>query len=318
MDEVSKYRGLIATAFFHATIIALLLVLRLYGSPKLPDAEGITINFGTDMAGMGDMEPQQQDFNQPEPPARVVAPPIKTKPVKEKVKESAPDLLTQENEAAPTVKKQDNEKDLAEKKKLDEKKRLEREERELQRQAEIERQKVEAEQKRLADLENQRIEAERKKAEQQQAQIDAKKKLAGKSFGGNSSNTGTQGEGNTQTTGNQGDPTGSVDSKNHNPGGGQGAGISLNLDGRSVYGNYAKPEYSVNDYGIVVVTIRVNKNGDVIMATPGAIGTKTTNSTLWEAARKAAMATRFNKIATTDATAPAYQEGTITYNFKFQ
>ncbi len=314
MEETAKYRGLIATVLFHAAIIAMLLLLRLYGTAKLPDAEGIIINFGTDAAGMGDLEPEQQEFNQPDPPARTVAPPIKTKPVKEKVKETAPKLLTQETEAAPTLKKQDNEKDILEKKKLEEKKRLEQEEREMQRQADLERQRIEAEEKRQADIENQRIEAERKKAEQQQSQVNAIKGRMGKSFGGNSTNPGTQGQGTSQTTGNQGDPTGSVDSKNQGPGGGKGAGISYSLTGRNVIGSLAKPDYTVNDYGDVVVTITVNKEGDIIAAVPGAKGTTTTNSTLWEAARKAAMSAKFNRVTSTDA--PVYQKGTITYKFK--
>lgn len=314
MEEASKYRGMIATALFHGAVIALLLLLRLTGTIKLPDAEGITINFGTEQAGMGETEPEQQEFNQPEPPARTVAPPIKTKPVKEKVKEAAPKLLTQETEAAPTLKKQDNEKDILEKKKLEEKKRIEQEEREMQRQADLERQRVEAEQKRQADLENQRIEAERKKQEQQQSQVNAIKGRMGKSFGGSSTNPGTQGQGNTQTTGNQGDPTGSVDSKNQGPGGGKGAGISYSLSGRNVIGSLAKPEYSVNEYGDVVVTITVDKNGDVVTAVPGAKGTTVTDSRLWEAARKAAMSAKFNRV--TDADAAVYQKGTITYKFK--
>jgi outer membrane biosynthesis protein TonB len=304
---------LIATVLFHATIIVMLLMLRLYGTTKLPDAEGITINFGTDALGMGDLEPEQQEFNQPEPPARTVAPPIKTKPVREKTRETAPNLLTQETEAAPTLKKQDNEKDLAEKKKLDDKKRQEQEERELQRQADLERQKIEAEQKRQADIENQRIEAERKKQEQQQSQVNAIKGRMGKSFGGNSTNPGNQGQGNSQTTGNQGDPTGSVDSKNQGPGGGRGAGISFSLEGRNVVGGLSKPEYAVNEYGDVVVTISVDKNGDVIAAVPGGKGTTTTDSRLWEAARKAAMAAKFNKVSSADA---PVQKGTITYKFK--
>lgn len=314
MDEATKYRGLIATALFHAMVITLLVVLRLYGNTRLPDAEGITINFGTDAAGIGDQEPEQQEFQQQEPPASVVAPPVKTKSVKEKIKETAPDLLTQETEAAPTLKKQDNEKDLAEKKKLDEKKRQEKEERELQKQADLERQRIEAEQKRLADLENQRIEAEQKKQAQQQSQVNAIKGRMGKSFGGNSTNAGSKGEGNSQTSGNQGDPTGSVDSKNQGPGGGKGAGISFSLDGRNVIGGLAKPEYAVNDYGDVVVTISVNKDGDVITAVPGAKGTTTSDSRLWEAARKAAVTAKFNRVTSADS--PVYQKGTITYKFR--
>ena len=315
MGDVTRTRGLAATVIFHGVVIALLLVLRLYGVSKPPDAEGITINFGTDAAGMGDQEPAVQEASQPEKPVReVVTPPVKTRPVREKVKETAPKLLTQDNEAAPTLKKQDNEKDLAEKKKLEEKKRQEREERELQRQAELERQRVEAEQKRLAKIEADRIEAERVKAEQQQSQVNAIKGRMGKSFGGNAANGGTSGEGNTQTTGNQGDPTGSVDSKNRGPGGGKGAGVSFSLDGRNVIGSLAKPEYAVNEYGDVVVTITVNKEGDVIDAKPGAKGTTTTDSRLWEAARKAAMSAKFNRVTGQDA--PLSQKGTITYKFK--
>ncbi|MFA6129235.1 MAG: hypothetical protein WC699_18190 [Bacteroidales bacterium] len=313
MEEAAKYRGLIATALFHGLVITLLLLLRLYGAPKLPDSEGITINFGTDAAGMGDVEPQQQEPKQSESPVSTVAPPVRTKPVKEKVKETAPKLLTQDNEAAPTLKKQDNEKDLIEKKKLDEKKRQEQEERELQKQADIERRRIEAEQKRQVDIENARIEAERKKQEQQQSQLNAIKGRMGKSFGGNAANAGNSGQGNTQISGNQGDPTGSVDSKNQGPGGGRGAGISYSLEGRNVIGSLAKPEYSVNEYGDVVVTISVDQNGNVIAAVPGGKGTTTTDSRLWDAARKAAMVAKFNKVTSPDA---PVQKGTITYKFK--
>ena len=132
--------------------------------------------------------------------------------------------------------------------------------------------------------------------------------------GGAAINGGTGGEGNGKVMGNQGDPTGSVDSKNRGPGGGRGAGISFSLDGRNVIGGLAKPEYAVNDYGDVVVTITVNKDGEVINAVPGAKGTTTTNSTLWEAARKAALTAKFNKATSPDA--PVQQKGTITYKFK--
>jgi len=144
--------------------------------------------------------------------------------------------------------------------------------------------------------------------------VNAIKGRMGKSFGGAAINGGTGGEGNGKVMGNQGDPTGSVDSKNRGPGGGRGAGISFSLDGRNVIGGLAKPEYAVNDYGDVVVTITVNKDGEVINAVPGAKGTTTTNSTLWEAARKAALTAKFNKATSPDA--PVQQKGTITYKFK--
>jgi len=172
---------------------------------------------------------------------------------------------------------------------------------------------VEAEKKKAAEIEAERIEAEKAKQAKQQSQLNAIKGRMGKSFGGASTGSGSTGEGVTKGSGNQGDPTGSVDSKNHGPGGGKGAGVSFSLNGRNLVGSLAKPEYAVNEYGDVVVTITVNKEGDVIAAIPGAKGTTTTNSVLWEAARKAAMSAKFNRVTSTDAPS---QKGSITYKFK--
>ncbi len=313
MEQAPKYQGVIGTVLYHGLIILLFLFLRLNAGPKLvveEIAEGVTVNFGTDLDGMGDQEPAMQEAAyRPEPKTVVASPAAKTKPVQARVKETASKIITQETESAPVIKNEPTEKELAEKKALEDKKLKDKEDREIQRQADLEN-------KRLTDLENQRIEAERKKLEQQQSQVNAIKGRMGKSFGGAAVSGGTGGEGTGTTVGNQGDPTGSVDSKNRGPGGGRGAGISFNLDGRSVMGGLAKPEYSVNDYGDVVVTITVNKEGEVINAVPGAKGTTTTNSTLWEAARKAAVSAKFNKLTAPDA--PVYQKGSITYKFKLQ
>lgn len=83
------------------------------------------------------------------------------------------------------------------------------------------------------------------------------------------------------------------------------------LAGRSVLGALPKPSFTVQASGIVVVKIKVDQYGKVLEATPGDKGTNVTDKTLWEAARKAAMESRFN----TSADAPAVQEGTITYIF---
>lgn len=87
-----------------------------------------------------------------------------------------------------------------------------------------------------------------------------------------------------------------------------------NLQGRHTVGVIAKPAYPVQDEGIVVVDIWVDRQGKVQKAVPGAEGTTVINNALWQAARKAAMETKFNNI--TDATAPERQQGTITYIFK--
>ena len=63
--------------------------------------------------------------------------------------------------------------------------------------------------------------------------------------------------------------------------------------------------------GKVIVTIRVNRNGKVINATPGAKGSTTTNSYLYSKAKEAALKTTFEA----NSSAPEIQIGTIIYNF---
>lgn len=87
---------------------------------------------------------------------------------------------------------------------------------------------------------------------------------------------------------------------------------NITLNGRKVVGTIAKPEYTVQESGTVVVAIWVDAYGNVVTAQPGAEGTTVDNSELWNSARKAAFATHFNA----DADAPALQKGTITYIFK--
>ncbi len=86
------------------------------------------------------------------------------------------------------------------------------------------------------------------------------------------------------------------------------------LKGRNTVGNIPRPSYTIQESGTVVVAIWVDHYGNVTKAIPGADGTTVTNTTLWNAARKAAMETHFNQ--KTDA--PALQEGTITYIFKLK
>ena len=86
------------------------------------------------------------------------------------------------------------------------------------------------------------------------------------------------------------------------------------LKGRSVMGAIPKPEYGVQNGGIVVVDILVDRQGNVRSAVPGGTGTTVSDKTLWEAARKAALNTQFN----VKPDAPVQQAGTITYIFKLK
>ena len=88
-------------------------------------------------------------------------------------------------------------------------------------------------------------------------------------------------------------------------------GIAYQLGGRTI-AEIKKPNYDSQQQGKVVVTIRVNRNGKVISATPGAKGSTTTNTYLYSKAKEAALKTTFEA----NTSAPEIQVGTIIYNFK--
>jgi len=134
-------------------------------------------------------------------------------------------------------------------------------------------------------------------------------------------------EGETKGSGDQGNPNGTYDSKNHygNPGDGTGGdgngdgdgsgdkkgnGISYSLKNRNTK-TLPKPVYNSKETGKVVVTIKVDKAGNVIKATAGAKGTTTTAQELWKLAEDAAMKSKFNA----NPNAAEEQFGTITYIF---
>lgn len=151
-----------------------------------------------------------------------------------------------------------------------------------------------------------------KKTEQVEKDPEVNKKAL---FPGNSnSNNNSTSDGNKTGTGNQGDKNGSVNSKNYDGGPSNGQnGISFSLSGRNTKA-LPKPAYNSQEEGKVVVDVTVDKYGNVIKAIPGAKGTTTPDKTLWEAARKAALESKFNE----KIDAPEEQKGTITYHFLLQ
>ena len=74
-----------------------------------------------------------------------------------------------------------------------------------------------------------------------------------------------------------------------------------------------KPDFNNQAEGKVVVEITVDKNGKVINAIPGKKGTTTMDEDLWDAAKRAALQSKFDKKP--DATV---QKGTISYHFVLQ
>jgi periplasmic protein TonB len=139
----------------------------------------------------------------------------------------------------------------------------------------------------------------------------------------NTSNaTGSEGE--TGKPGDQGIKEGSVYSKVHGNVNGSGnsgsegrgsaeGGISYSLSGRKMLKQPEVVDRS-QETGKVVVSITVDKNGNVIKATPGARGSTTTSANLYSKAQQAAMKAKFD--ANTSAAEEQY--GSITFIFIVQ
>jgi outer membrane biosynthesis protein TonB len=124
----------------------------------------------------------------------------------------------------------------------------------------------------------------------------------------NNKNT-NSGEGDTQQAGDQGSTDGDLNSTNR-AGGGQGNGVSFNLSGRSMLAAPRIKDDSQEE-GKVVVDIIVDNTGKVVRATPGARGSTTASSILYEKAQKAAYATKFNA----NPNAAQEQKGQMTFIF---
>ena len=129
-------------------------------------------------------------------------------------------------------------------------------------------------------------------------------------YSGKKENNSTS-QGVSSVDGNQGSENGNPDANSYTGGGNGYDGIAFNLGGRTI-SEVKKPIYDSQAQGKVVVTIRVNQNGKVISANPGAKGSTTTNAYLYSKAKEAALKTTFKP----KADAPNVQIGTIIYHFK--
>ncbi len=89
--------------------------------------------------------------------------------------------------------------------------------------------------------------------------------------------------------------------------------VGIELSGRKVQ-ELPNIEDHSKAVGKVVVSIIVNREGKVIKAVPGQVGTTTTDESLMEKAKQGALKTRFN----TKEDAPDEQRGTMTFIFRFK
>lgn len=126
---------------------------------------------------------------------------------------------------------------------------------------------------------------------------------------GNGSGTGSGG-GNGSGNG-TGSGSGSGSGNGSGSGSGTGSGSGYSLGNRKALSKPQPNNPCGNESGRVAVQVTVDRNGNVIKATPGAIGTNNTNSCLAEQAKRAAMETKWSA----DPNAPETQVGKIIYNF---
>lgn len=283
-EKKNRIKGILGTIVFHLGLLLLLLFLALRTPLPLPGEEGVLVNLGFDETGMG-LEQQEQ----PAPTEPLLQPvPSQQEPEEE-------EYLVQDIEEAPAIKK----------KKVEEKKK--------------EPEKV-----------NPKPEPEPVKEVINEPEPEPKPQPDPKAMYKGKSKTTAQGgqEGQTGQPGDQGIPNGTPGAPTYKGAGGEGAGtgngtgtgtgtgdgagdgISYSLGGRGSLMLH-KPSYDSKEQGKVVVTIKVDKQGNVTSAMAGAKGTNVSDQTLWQLAKDAALRSQF--IA--DPNAPDTQVGTITYNF---
>ncbi len=304
-------QGIIGSIIFHAILLAFLIY---FGLTTLPQQEeGILVNLGNVETGLGQVEPPQST-SQPEntpPPQETTPPPV---PKEESTPKTEETVQTQDYDEAPEIKSaEQKKKEKEDKLKKQEEERLqkiqdEKERKEREEADRIAKEKADAERKAEAERKA-REEAERKKLAEQQKIADKARNQVGSAFG--KSNSNSTSEGDAGGTGNQGYVTGDPNSKNRSGSGLGNSGSGFDLTGRSLNGTLPQPSYSIQEEGIVVVQITVDKYGNVVSAEYQLKGSTTQNSTLKNAAINAAKKAKFNA----DPNASAFQKGTITYQF---
>lgn len=260
------------------TLIVLLLLFVVgphYLDP--PEEYGVAVNFGNSDFGSGNT-PLQQPVNS-EVNKKIEEPVIQeTESQPQTSKTKTEDVLTQETAESIAIKK--------------------REEAEARAKAEAER------------IERERQEAiERKKREEAE-----KKKELDALIGGvkNSSSNDGVGEGNDDAAGNKGQLDGDPYAPSYFGGSGPGkGGVGYGLNGR---GRPSKQIFKqdCNEYGLVVVRIEVNRQGNVVSANAGVRGTTNTHPCLLEPAKKIALSHKWPA----DSNAPSKQIGFVSINFE--
>lgn len=257
------------TVVLHVIILILLFYVGFsYLDP--PPENGIAVNFGTMDTGSGKVQPIEKIKTAPKP--------TETKPVVQQKTEIKEEVVTQDTEDAPVIKKEEKK--------------------------EVVKEIV----KEVPKEEPKKIEEKKLDPKPDKSTTDALSSLIN---GPKNDGKAEGGKGDDKTGGDKGNPNGDPNAKSY-----YGNGKGLDGDGNYLLGGrkaLSKKKFvqECNEAGTVVVSIEVDRTGKVISATPGVRGTTNNSKCLLEPAKRAALATKFNK----DDKAPSKQIGKIIYRF---
>jgi len=247
LDTEHKRKSFTISSIICTIILLLLFVVGLsYLDP--PPEGGIAINFGTSATGSGKVQPKEAVKSAPKQ--------SQPKQQEQPVSEVKDDVVTQDTEDAPVIKKDTKPKEVV--------KTPEETPKETPKKPDPKPDKSTSDA--LSSLIN-------------------GPKTDGKTSGG---------EGDDKTAGDKGDPTGDPNAASYyGTGKGLDGDGNYQLGGRKALNKEVYMQ-DCNKAGTVVVSIEVDRQGRVTSAMPGVKGTNNTAACLREPAKRAALATRFN------------------------
>lgn len=277
-EKKDKIRASIGAILFHLVLLLALLFFGLSTPLPLPEEEGVEVNLGFSDVGSGNRQAQL--------PKEEVKPPA-PQPQQETSSAEEEELVEDNTNDAPNIQEKPAEKP--------EKKAEPKEE-------------VIEDQQTVNEKTEEIISEIPKEVEPEpdpEPVVDPRLLYKGKK-----NNQGESAEGNDNEAGDKGKETGDPNSQAYDGLGGQGNGISYNLGDRKAK-SLPKPVYNSDDQGKVVVSIWVNKMGQVTRADIQQKGTNVTDINLRKMAKEAALKAKFSA----DVDAAEIQKGSITYNF---
>ena len=279
LNTKSEKKSFTLSSFLLALIIFLMFYLGLSYTDVPLEERGISINFGNTDSGRGNI----QSLTKPAAAVKmqqvevVRDEVVKEEKIPSAVQEKVEDVLTEETEDVPVI--------------IPEKVIPKKEVKVVEKPAEAEKP----------------VEAPKKPSK---STTDALSNI----INGSKTSDGSEtiNEGNDTKNGDKGDINGDPYATSYYGSPGTGLGSSgYGLNGRKLLSN-GKVQQQCNESGTVVVKIEVDKNGNVIAATPGVKGTTNNDPCLLKPAKETAFMHKWNL----DSNAPSRQIGFVVVNFK--